>query len=88
MCETSQFYIRGVPVCVRTLQSGDIAIWHPCNEQVRSIVEPICRPRGHWQSGYRNWIVFRYFSAVVIEQLHLEADHGGVEKAVVLPAAI
>ena len=76
MYETSQFYIRGVPVRVRTLLSGDIAVWHPYHEQVRSIVEPICRGRGHWQSCYRNWIVFRYFSAVVIEQLHLEAAHG------------
>lgn len=62
-------YIHGVPVRLRHLPYGDLAVWHPFNERVREIVEPICRQRGRWQPDYRNWLVFRQFAAEVEMEL-------------------
>ena len=44
-------------------------------EHVRALVEPVCRNRGHWNSEYNNWIVFRQFRAAVVGELEAEADH-------------
>lgn len=61
--------IGGVPIFVADLPSGDMKVWHPYNERIRQIVEPICRGRGRWNSYYRNWIVFAPFKPVVMSEL-------------------
>jgi len=66
--------IRGVPVHLGELPSGDLKVWHPLNEAVRALVEPICRGRGRWHPDYRNWIVFRPFKCVVVSELRACAE--------------
>lgn len=73
MLNQSVLVIRGVPVHIRSLPSGDMAVWHPCNEVVRAAVEPICRNRGHWKPEYNNWIIFRQFQNIVRAELEAEA---------------
>lgn len=73
MLETRVLYIAGVRVALRQLPSGDLAIYHRPAEQVRALVEPICRNRGHWNSEYKNWIVFRQFSFAVVSELEAAA---------------
>ena len=51
------YQIQGVPVYTRTLPSGDMAVWHPYNEGIRGIVEPICRGCGYWQAEFKNWVI-------------------------------
>lgn len=51
------------------LPSGDMKVWHPINEKLRTIVEDVCRGRGYWNSGYNNWIVKRSFIDTVISEL-------------------
>lgn len=64
--------IRGTPVYVGALPSGDIKVWHPHNDTVRSIVEPICRGKGYWRVDYNNWIVFRRFKHSVLRALRAQ----------------
>lgn len=52
-----KFLVLGVPVFTRKLPSGDIAVWHPFNSDVKAVIEPICRGRGYWQPEFTNWIV-------------------------------
>ncbi len=52
-----KFLVNGVPVFVRNLPSGDMAVWHPYNPEVQQIVEPICRGCGYWQPEYKNWVI-------------------------------
>ena len=61
--------IMGAPVQLTALPSGDIAIWHPVNEAVRTVVEPICRGRGYWDADHRNWVVFARFKRQVCHEL-------------------
>lgn len=56
----------------RELPSGDITVRHPMNDQLREIVEPICRGRGHWKAEYNNWIIFRQFADVVLSELEMQ----------------
>lgn len=65
--------IDGVPVFVRDLPSGDIKVWHPYNEHVRQIVEPICRGRGLWHPRYNNWVVFAQFKDLALAELRIAA---------------
>ncbi len=51
------YQIQGVPVYTRTLPSGDMTVWHPYNEGIRGIVEPICRRCGYWQAEFKNWVI-------------------------------
>ena len=51
------YLIQGVPVYTRTLPSGDMAVWHPYNEGIRAIVEPICSGRGYWRAEFNNWVI-------------------------------
>lgn len=51
------YLIQSVPVYTRTLPSGDMAVWHPYNEGIRAIVEPICRGCGYWQAEFNNWVI-------------------------------
>lgn len=64
-----KFFVLGVPVFIRALPSGDLAVWHPFNEAVREIIEPICRTRGYWQPKYNNWIVKAHCYDVVLAEL-------------------
>lgn len=62
-------HARGVPIYVRRLERGDIAVWHPFSAAAQQVVEPLCRPFGRWDSHYRNWIVFRPHAARVLAGL-------------------
>lgn len=65
------FLLRGVPVHVRRLPSGDLVVWHPFNAAVREFVEPICRGRGYWQARYKNWVVRAHYAEEVCRELAL-----------------
>jgi len=69
-----KFLIQGVPVFTRSLPSGDMAVWHPYNEAIRKIVEPLCRDKGYWQSRYNNWIVQACHTEAVIQRLAILED--------------
>ena len=63
-------YVFGVPIWMAELpRTGDLKIWHPYNENVRSVIEPICRGKGVWNGEYNNWIVRRAWKQQVIELL-------------------
>ncbi len=65
-----QHYLIGnVSVYVRNLPSGDVAIWHPFNENTRIVVEGICRNHGRWHGRYNNWIIFANCKLKVMEAL-------------------
>lgn len=68
--------IGGVPVFVCDLPSGDMKVWHPYNEHVRHIVEPICRGRGRWHPHYKNWVVFAQFKDLALVELRIAAGDG------------
>lgn len=51
------YLIQGVPVYTRIVPSGDMAVWHPYNEGIREIVEPVCRGSGYWQAEFKNWVI-------------------------------
>ena len=68
------YHIMNVPIHVRKLPSGDIAIWHPYHKQTRSIGETICRNRGHWNDQYNNWIVFSGHKQQVLNALDAAVD--------------
>jgi len=67
--------INGVPVWIRPLAHGDIAVWHPFNLVTRRVVKAACRGRGRWSGQYNNWIVFRQFANLVLSELSAGADH-------------
>lgn len=69
--------IRGIPVYVGSLPSGDLKIWHPHNDQVRAIVEPLCRGRGYWNPDYNNWIIRQQCKDSVIAALRAEEVRHG-----------
>lgn len=64
-----KFQVLGVPVFARSLPSGALAVWHPYNDTVREIVEPICRDRGYWRASHNNWIVHARFCESVLADL-------------------
>ena len=74
MFSKSVLVIRGIAVQILPLPSGDLAVRHPFNEDVRAVVEPICRNRGHWKAEYNNWIIFRQFEEVVCAELAAAAN--------------
>ena len=55
------------------LPSGDMKVWHPINENLRAIVEGICRHRGYWEPKYNNWVVKSRFVDVVLSELSSRA---------------
>jgi hypothetical protein len=69
-----KFSVFGTPVYWRSLPSGDVAIWHPYNPYVRSIIEPLCRGRGYWRSEHNNWIVFFRFRDEVLAEIAAAGD--------------
>jgi len=60
------YYINHVPVQIRHLPSGDIAVWHPFNAEIAEIVSGFCRGYGYWDSNYNNWVIFAGFKHTVI----------------------
>ncbi len=70
--------ILNVQVFIGELPSGDLKVWHPFNDRVRQLIEPICRGRGRWHPRFNNWIVFSNFKYEVIAELDtLEKAHHG-----------
>jgi hypothetical protein len=67
------YHISNVPVYVRKLPSGDIAVWHSYEERVGKVVESICRSYGYWHSKYNNWIVFSKHKYHVLNALSVAA---------------
>jgi hypothetical protein len=57
------------PIETGTLPSGDMKVWHPLNEKLRTLVEGACRGRGYWNPGYKNWIVFEQFADTVLSEI-------------------
>jgi hypothetical protein len=51
-----------------------MAVWHPFNELIRKVVEPLCRDKGYWQSRYNNWIVQACYAEAVLGRLALLED--------------
>lgn len=74
MQDDSVIYVHNVPIHIRRLPSGDLSVWHPFNDRIRQIVEPICRHRGYWKQAYNNWIVFRPFAEDVCNALREAND--------------
>ncbi|MEI7612746.1 MAG: hypothetical protein WCK63_07540 [Betaproteobacteria bacterium] len=74
MLEQKTLRIHGMSVHIRSLPSGDMVVWHPFNEEVRAVIEPVCRNRGRWNGEYNNWIVFRQFREIVCTELEAEAS--------------
>jgi hypothetical protein len=68
-------FIFGVPVYARALPSGDLAIWHPFNDTVRGVVEPICRRHGYWRAEYNNWVVESEYKRWVLNELRDAGYH-------------
>lgn len=68
------YLIQGVLVYTRILPSGDMAVWHPYNQRVRAIVEPICRGCGYWQAKFNNWVIKQPYVAQVSNELAAQAD--------------
>ncbi|WP_018153139.1 competence protein CoiA family protein [Leeia oryzae] len=62
------FTICGASVWVDKLPYN-YKVKHRFNEDVRKVVEPICRGRGHWEGRYRNWIIFEQFIQQVVSEL-------------------
>ncbi|GAB2886315.1 hypothetical protein GCM10027046_13310 [Uliginosibacterium flavum] len=52
-----KFFINSIPIHVRSLPSGDLAVWHPFNAEIQAVVEPICRGCGYWNPAFKNWVV-------------------------------
>jgi len=63
------YLVKGVPVYVRHLPSGDMVVWHPFNEAVRVVVEPICQGNGYWQPEYKNWIIWKSRAYRILNEL-------------------
>jgi hypothetical protein len=57
------------PIETGMLPSGDMRVWHPLNEKLRTIVEGACRGRGYWNPEYKNWIVFEQFADTVLSEI-------------------
>lgn len=66
--------IAALPVYIRPLPSGDAVVWHPYNDQLRSIIEPVCRHRGYWQPKYNNWVIRHNFVELVVATLKQIGD--------------
>jgi hypothetical protein len=77
MVISKYYYINNVPVQIRFLPSGDIAIWHPCNKEIAYIIDGVCRNRGRWNSHYNNWIVFSQFKHKVISDIKSRGSKNG-----------
>jgi uncharacterized membrane protein len=76
MPSSNTLLIAGLPVYIRPLPSGDLVVWHPYNDQLRKIVEPLCRTKGHWQPDYNNWVIWRHYRETVIAALRaIGEDH-------------
>lgn len=69
------FIVGNIPVHVRELPSGDMAVWHPFNERIRNIIEPLCRGKGYWQRAHRNWIIRQIHVTEVLTALATVGVH-------------
>lgn len=53
-------------IWVREMPFGNISVYHKYDDNVRRVIEPLCRTRGYWNSQYRNWIIFDRFKNELI----------------------
>lgn len=63
------FDIGGRWVWVKKLPYANIKVFHAPNSYLRSIVEPLCRNKGYWQSKYKCWVVFDQFKDDILKRL-------------------
>jgi hypothetical protein len=63
------FLLNSIPVYVRSLPSGDVAVWHPFNAEAQAVVEPICRGCGYWNPTFKNWVVRASSKEQVLSEL-------------------
>lgn len=77
MIVSKYYYINDIPIQIRYLPSGDIAIWHPFNIEIAEIISSFCRGYGHWEGQYKNWIVFAAFKESVITAIENRSDYNG-----------
>lgn len=69
MLNSETVYFNNVPVQIRYLPSGDVAVWHPINKQTADFIDQICRGCGRWDGRYNNWIVFSQFKTAIINKI-------------------
>ena len=73
--QVTTYYINNIPVYIRNLPSGDIAVWHPYNLKLGSIIYGICIGHGYWDSDYKNWVIFNGFASQVISAIHARSSY-------------
>lgn len=68
--ESWKFSINGKWIWVSRLPFGNYKVYHKPDEQLRSIVELICRGNGFWRGApYFNWVVFERFKTELLSGL-------------------
>jgi hypothetical protein len=69
------YYINNIPVYIRDLPSGDIAVWHPYDIALGKVIYQICFGKGYWNTKYKNWLIFSGFANVVIGDIEARGSH-------------
>lgn len=69
------YYINNIPVYIRNLPSGDIAVWHPYDIELGRVIYQICFGKGYWKSKYKNWLIFSGFANTVIDDIKSRSIH-------------
>ncbi|MGV3581662.1 MAG: hypothetical protein ACO1N8_05085 [Methylophilus sp.] len=73
--QVTTYYINNIPVYIRSLPSGDIAVWHPFNLELGKIIYGICVGNGYWNAEYNNWIIFSVFCDQVVATIQSKSSH-------------
>lgn len=71
---TTTYYINSIPVYIRDLPSGDIAVWHPYNIELGKFIYQICLGRGYWKPQYKNWLIFSAFAHSVVSDIQVRSE--------------
>lgn len=73
--QVATYYINNIPVYIRSLPSGDIAVWHPYDIELGKVIYQICYGKGYWNTKYKNWLVFSGFAHSVIGDIKSRSNH-------------
>ena len=73
--QVATYYINNIPVYIRNLPSGDIAVWHPYDIELGKVIYKICFGKGYWKSKYKNWLIFSGFANSVIGDIETRSRH-------------